>query len=132
MVTVYVLKLTNNKYYVGKTDKPINECYKEHLNGTGSLWTCIYKPIKISDTISNADINDEDKYTKMYMDKYGIDNVRGGTYDSIMLSDEQIKLLQSEFCIKKKKCFKCLRFGHYSNNCREKNDIYDNIINYTI
>lgn len=43
--------------------------------------------------ISDCDSFDEDKYTLKYMEKEGIDNVRGGSFSQIELSDEQIKLI---------------------------------------
>ena len=45
MVFIYVLKLHNNKYYVGKTDNPDNRI-ENHYKNNGSLWTKKYKPIK--------------------------------------------------------------------------------------
>jgi len=79
MVYIYVLKLQENKYYVGKTNNP-SVRIENHLNGNGSSWTKIYKPLKVVDMIPNCDDYDEDKYTQIYMDKYGIDNVRGGSF----------------------------------------------------
>ena len=76
MVYIYILKLQENKYYVGKTNNPSFRI-ENHLNGDGSSWTTIYKPLKLVEMIPNCDDYDEDKYTQKYMDKYGIDNVRG-------------------------------------------------------
>ena len=38
MVYIYVLKLTNNKYYVGKTHNP-NLRLNAHIYNSGSAWT---------------------------------------------------------------------------------------------
>jgi predicted GIY-YIG superfamily endonuclease len=43
--TIYILKLNDNKYYVGKTNKIVNERYQEHIDGVGSFWTKKYKPL---------------------------------------------------------------------------------------
>jgi hypothetical protein len=59
----------------------------------GSKWTILYKPINNLETIENVDRYDEDKYTKLYMNKYGRNNVRGGTYCKVTLSPEQEKVL---------------------------------------
>jgi predicted GIY-YIG superfamily endonuclease len=40
---IYILKLQNNKYYIGKTND-INSRYKQHLCGSGSAWTKKYRP----------------------------------------------------------------------------------------
>jgi hypothetical protein len=87
MVYIYVLKLENNKYYIGKTENPKIRL-ENHFSSNGSEWTKLYKPIKIIEIIPNCDNYDEDKYTKIYMDKYGIDNVRGGSYVQIELNED--------------------------------------------
>ena len=84
MVYIYVLKLISNKYYVGKTNNP-DFRFNNHLNFKGSAWTKLYKPIKLMELIE-GDKYDEDKYTMKYMDKYGISNVRGGSYSNIKLN----------------------------------------------
>ncbi len=42
MVYIYVLKLENNKYYIGKTDNPEIRL-NSHFNFNGSEWTKKYK-----------------------------------------------------------------------------------------
>ena len=44
MVYIYILKLKNNKYYVGKTSNPKFRL-ESHFNSNGSVWTMKYKPI---------------------------------------------------------------------------------------
>jgi hypothetical protein len=87
MVYIYVLKLENNKYYIGKTETPKFRI-ENHFSSNGSEWTKLYKPIKIIEIIPDCDNYDEDKYTKIYMDKYGINNVRGGSYVQIELNED--------------------------------------------
>jgi len=79
MVSVYILELTNNKYYVGSTAKiTVNmDVVNYHIT-----WTQKYKPIRILNVIYDCDKYDEDKYTRKYMDDYGFDNVRGGSFSS--------------------------------------------------
>ena len=115
--TIYVLKLQNKKYYVGKTQKDVNIRFQEHLSGNGSEFTKLYKPIKILEIYKNCDNFDEDKYTKVYMQKYGIDNVRGGSYTSIELSETDLLALQKELKSSKDACYKCGKTGHFVNNC---------------
>ena len=79
---VYVLHLECGKYYIGKSDN-VNNRYFQHLNGSGSAWTRKYKPISLEKIIENVSSFEEDKITKEYMSKYGIDNVRGGSYVEI-------------------------------------------------
>ena len=52
-ISIYILRLTNNKFYVGKTYN-IFIRYKQHLNGNGSFWTKKYKPLyNFTGTTSN-------------------------------------------------------------------------------
>jgi predicted GIY-YIG superfamily endonuclease len=58
MNSIYILKLEDNKYYVGKT-KNINKRILEHFSNNGSEWTKKYKPIEIIDTFKSNDVFDE-------------------------------------------------------------------------
>lgn len=123
MCSIYCLKLQNEKYYVGRTTD-IQRRFFEHLEGKGSQWTQKHKPIKIATIKTNATKWDEDVYVKRYMHKHGIDNVRGGSYSSIELSEEQKTLLQQEFRTVGDTCFECGREGHYAKDCplKKNND----------
>jgi len=85
MLYIYIIKLENNKYYVGKTLYP-DFRINDHFNSTGSAWTRKYKPIEIVQLIDNCDDYDEDKYVIKYMEEYGINNVRGGSFNQVKLS----------------------------------------------
>ena len=117
MPTIYVLLCEKNRYYIGKTDRPLQYRIEEHFNKNGSEWTKKYRPIKVVEQIPNADEFDEDKYTKKYMKKYGVDNVRGGTYTQLILPDYSIRALDNELCSASDLCFRCNRKGHFANQC---------------
>lgn len=117
-LSLYVLLLEQNKYYIGTTGRTIDERFCEHSNNNGSEWTKKYKPIKVIQTIPSVDKYDEDKYTKMYMDKYGRDNVRGGSYCKIILSAEEHKILDQEQRTSNNKCFNC-GGNHYAKDCNK-------------
>ena len=125
MVFIYILELTDNKYYVGKTGNPSFRL-ESHFNSNGSAWTRKYKPIKILAVIPNCDDYDEDKYTKIYMDKYGINNVRGGSYVQIKLDNITMKYLVRMHNGANDRCFKCGEKGHFVNNCNAVDDEWDN------
>ena len=84
MVSIYVLKLENNKFYVGKSNNPIKRL-EQHINNSGSIWTNQNKPINIIELIPNCDDFDEDKFTIKYMKQYGIYNVLGGSFCQVEL-----------------------------------------------
>jgi len=129
MIFIYILLLELNKYYIGKTNNPdIRLDY--HFNSNGSEWTRIYKPIKVYEIIPNCDSYDEDKYTLKYMEKEGINNVRGGSFSQIELSVEQIKLINQMIKGATDKCFNCGESGHFIKDCMESK-VQDYVIDIT-
>ncbi len=123
MVYIYTIKLTQGKYYIGKTNNPYFRL-EEHFNSNGSEWTKKYKPIKVIEILSNCDDYDEDKITRKYMDKYGINNVRGGSFVSLKLKKSTIDTLIQMSNGTNNKCFVCGKKGHYANNCEQNTNTF--------
>lgn len=120
MVYIYILKLEHSKYYIGKSNKP-DERIITHYDSNGASWTSVHKPIDILDVIPNCDEYDEDKYTIWMMNKYGIDNVRGGSFSKVKLEKEMINILQKMITSSNDKCFKCGEKGHFVKYCKNRN-----------
>lgn len=116
MTTLYVLQLEQNKYYVGRTND-IDKRLVEHAAGKGAEWTVLYKVVKVVEIIKDCKPQDEDAMTITYMKKYGIENVRGGTFCSIILNNETLKLLTKMINTQESGCYKCGEKGHYANEC---------------
>lgn len=116
MEVIYVLKLRNEKYYVGKTQN-IEKRINDHFSGNGSAWTKMFKPISLVEKFEVKSEYDEDNTTKTYMQKYGIENVRGGSYTTVVLANSIIGILIKEFATAKNKCFIC-GGKHMSKNCQ--------------
>jgi hypothetical protein len=111
---IYTIQLEKNKFYVGKTLHP-NFRIEQHFNKEGSEWTKKYKPIKVVEIIEGDEL-DEEKYTLKYMEKYGINNVRGGSFCQIRLSEENMITLRQIMNSVKNKCYICGK-DHYANEC---------------
>jgi predicted GIY-YIG superfamily endonuclease len=126
---IYILRLEGGRYYVGKSDNIMNR-YEQHLSGNGSAWTRKYKPVSLEKTIDNVSPFEEDKITKEYMSKYGIDMVRGGSYVEIELSEFQKDSLNREIRAAKDLCTKCGRAGHFVKDCYATTDASGNKIEY--
>ncbi len=119
---IYILELTNGKYYIGKTKKPTNRL-NEHFSMNGSAWTKKYQPIKLVQFIENCNSFDEDKYTLQYMNVYGIDNVRGGSYTQINLDNFTLEHIQKQLISANDLCFKCGMSNHFAKDCKVSPDI---------
>lgn len=97
----YILCLENEKYYVGRCIEISIRC-QQHSKGYGSAWVRKHKPInpiKLLMKCRNNGDNDVDKYVKECMIQYGVNNVRGGSYYQIKLSNSQLKTLSNELII---------------------------------
>ncbi len=113
---IYSLRLANDRYYIGKSTNPARRI-EEHFIGEGALFTKIHKPLEVLGVIRNADEFDEDKYVKIFMAKYGIDKVRGGSYCNQVIEDSQKKFLIQEIKTAMDLCYLCGSKGHFASKC---------------
>jgi len=117
MVYIYILKLENHKYYIGKTNNPSIRL-ESHFSSNGSAWTKKYKPLEVIEVIPDCDNYDEDKYTLKMMNKYGILNVRGGSFCQINLSNDNIKTIKQMLIFSNDRCYICGQSGHFGKDCK--------------
>lgn len=122
---LYVLQCEDDKWYVGKTSD-IAKRFKQHQAGTGAAWTREYKPIRVAETRAITSCHDETNLTKDYMKKYGVENVRGGAYSQVELSDEMETTIKHELKASTDACFNCGKKGHFAKNCpkNEEEDVW--------
>lgn len=117
MVFIYSLKLQRGKYYIGKTESP-NFRLQDHFDSSGSAWTKKYKPISIHQVTPDMNDHDEQRITQEYMSKYGIDNVRGGPWCKVVLSDDEKKFIQKLIDGENDKCYQCGSSDHFAKDCK--------------
>lgn len=79
---IYVLKLIDERYYVGRTGNILRRV-KQHFSGYGSKYTKAYKPLKVIEVVEEMTNDDERKMTFKYVDKYGWEKVRGSYWCSL-------------------------------------------------
>ena len=83
---VYVLKLQNDKWYVGYTEN-IKNRLKHHFTCSNSSasasWVLKYPPICVDLIIKGVTKNDEKFVTQLYMLDKGWENVRGAGWTGI-------------------------------------------------
>jgi len=85
---VYVLRLERGKYYVGVTND-VRARLKEH-RGTapldGAKWTSLHKPVQLHAWYPGEGEHFENMMTLGLMSKYGWENVRGGRYCRVAMT----------------------------------------------
>ena len=123
MVTIYVLKLRGNKYYVGKTTNPTYRL-DDHFSEGGSAWTKKYTPISIHELKPDKPDTDEQIVTQAYMQKYGIDNVRGGPWCKINLSEPEKQMITHMIQGNSDACYNCGSNDHFASQCTKKKTTY--------
>lgn len=130
-MSIYILRLEENKYYVGSVVNihNVHGAISLHLQGLGSPWTAQHKVLEIMETIPQGTIADEHRYTIEYMKKYGYKNVRGAEYCNIKLNTKEITAIKNEINPKKRagskypRRFKVDRFSLAKNNKIKKPSI---------
>lgn len=127
--TIYVLRLEGGHYYIGKSNN-VAARYQQHLDGKGSAWTRKYAPVSLVKTIESASPFDEDKITKEYMAKYGIEKVRGGSYVEVELSRFHMDALNMEIRGATNLCTQCGRAGHFVKECYATTDVSGNPLEF--
>ena len=92
-IYIYVLKLEQDKWYIGRTACLKNRL-KSHINNNGSEFTKLYKVISLYEYHLSQSMFDEDNTVKKYMMDYGINNVRGGAYSTVNITPEVMSFLE--------------------------------------
>ncbi|MEK9731470.1 MAG: GIY-YIG nuclease family protein, partial [Candidatus Poseidoniales archaeon] len=134
MVNIYVLELQDNKFYVGKTDHTFQR-FNQHKTGSGAKWTQKHNVKDLFAFHKDMKDSDENKITIQMMKKYGVRNVRGGSWTKVNMTEAEIKRLENKInargrsrgttkpsqkkasASKKKLCTRCGRTSHTVEKC---------------
>ncbi len=132
--TVYVLKLSQSKYYVGYTkQEDVMDRVRDHIwkHETAAEWTKKYPVISLIQVIHNANLETERRTTLELMKKYGWQNVRGSIYCEVDMKEAPVELhtpgeaeprlfhwkqLQAD-TQQLQNCLECNQPGHWARNC---------------
>jgi predicted GIY-YIG superfamily endonuclease len=87
MSWIYVLQCEDDYFYVGRTIN-IPERWMTHSIGCGAEWTKLHRPKAIVDLRNDSRFM-ETTTTLEYMNRYGIEKVRGAQWSNIMLTQAQ-------------------------------------------
>ena len=116
-----MLELEGGMYYVGTSDDP-EKRFLYHMRGDGAARTRMHCPRRILKVTDGGGMFEEDKVTKEYMAKYGIDNVRGSSCEQIVLSPDHKKLLKKEIWMAQNVCMRCGWASHFIKDCWARTD----------
>ena len=89
---IYVLRLTNDKFYVSSTYN-IYSTLKNVFskNKDKDIWLKKNEPMYVDKVVHNCSPDEEYKYLLKYIREYGVDNVRGPTFDSFTYEQESLR-----------------------------------------
>jgi hypothetical protein len=95
IITLYFIGLEDNKMFLYTSyekpdDEIMEDCSKLYE------YARIYKPRNIVFRIPEVDLFDIDKFVKMFMQMFGVDDTRGGSYVDVILPEFQQKALDIE------------------------------------
>lgn len=113
---VYILSCKLEKVYIGKSKVQI-KTISEHRKHWKSEWIIKYPMIDVVAGFENCNAFDADKFVIQTMAEYGVDNVRGGSFDSFNLTVDQRSVLLRMIRTSLDLCFLCGVSGHYIKTC---------------
>ncbi len=121
MHNICVFKCNNNKFYVKDVPRDVPDTI-EYMKSLNTSFLSKNSPIETCEIYETNDGGEEDVITKKYMQIYGIDNVRGGSYTTDNIEDNQKDILINEFNLDNKQIIDNM----FTHNLFDK---YDSLVN---
>jgi predicted GIY-YIG superfamily endonuclease len=130
--SVYVLELEDGRVYVGSS-KDVPRRLTQHLSGTGSAYTRVYKPTgvllpRLGNVEGDGDAAERDE-TLRYMMLRGVPFVRGWKFARVDMPPEEYDEAESNIRELFDLCRKCGYKGHFCTHCKATFDRLGNAIN---
>jgi hypothetical protein len=104
MVYIYVFKSTVGKWLIGE---------KKNMDHP---WMKTYRPFTLDKTIKQINTNIQ-QIVNTYMEKYGVENVRGGSYSNVELCIDDYEHINRYLWMKNGLCRECGYTKHNSDIC---------------
>lgn len=116
---VYVLQLADGCWYVGrvKTASDLDARVAQHRAKEGAQWTQLHAVQAQPLTVADAGPTEEDAQVLRLMAEHGIDKVRGGTFCTPTLADDDRRVLERMMDSARGSCYHCRAVGHCANEC---------------
>jgi len=118
MDKLYILKLENDKWFIGKSAN-VEKRYEQHLNGEGDPFTQLHKPISLELSRDLTSETDQDETVREYMRKYGVENVRGGIYSKTEFNSNDLRKIRDDIsyeeAIKNRRVFEAKVQNEFTN-----------------
>jgi predicted GIY-YIG superfamily endonuclease len=87
---IYVLKLVEDRYYVGRTGNILRRI-EEHFTNNGAIYTKAFKPLKVIEIVEEKTRDDERNKTLEIMEKHGWEKVRGACWCRLEIKEPDIE-----------------------------------------
>lgn len=120
---VYILRLECDKWFISHTSK---ENFNVQDLVTDLEWLVRYPPVELIECVV-GDTFEENKQTIKYMQKYGIQNVRGGIHTACTLHTGAIRQIKKQIWQAEGACARCGRRTHGSD-CLENTTVDGDVL----
>lgn len=100
---IYVLRLLGGRKFVGMSDDPAKALVM-HKEGGQSAWTDRYRPEGLLQIQRNIPTDKLDTYVIRYMIQYGIENVRGGSWSTVRLTETEQRTIRKRIAQERHEC----------------------------